>query len=261
MANTSGPAADSARTCILLGAPGGIGTGICEYLVAEGWNVVALGRSAEKLDALSARLGPRCTTWVCDAYDADAIERAIKSVIEQHGRVDGLVNGVADTSLAAVDGNVLQTTLDVWDKSFESSVRAYFVAVRAVLPTMLEQGHGSIVNISSIGGILGAPWLTGYAAAKAAIIQFSRSVAEQFGRQGIRCNTVIPGTIVHERVEENVGSKLDKALAATASPRLGRPSDIGALIAFLLGDGSAFINGEDIVCDGGETSRGSNWMA
>lgn len=249
------------RTSILLGAPGGIGSGVCETLVAEGWRVVALGRNAGKLADLRERLGDRCEYRVCDAYDPASIEAAIQSVIEVHGRIDGLVNGVADTSLGVEDGALLQTSLETWDRSFASSIRAYFVAARAVLPVMLSAREGSIINISSIGGIRGDQWLTAYSAAKAGIVQLSRSIAAQYGRSGIRCNTVIPGVIAHDRVKENLGPILDKALAQTSAPRLGRPEDVGELVAFLLGSKSGFINGESIVCDGGQTSRGADWMS
>lgn len=249
-----------ARTAVLLGAPGGIGSGICKTLVAEGWRVVALGRSADKLADLRGRLGGKCEYRVCDAYDPTSIEVAIQSVIAEHGRIEGLVNGVADTRLGMEDGALLETSLETWDRSFASSIRAYFVAVRAVLPGMLAVGEGSIVNISSIGAIRGDLWLTAYSAAKAGIVQLSRSIAAQYGRSGIRCNTVIPGVIAHDAAKEALGPMLDKALAQASTPRLGRPEDIGELVAFLLGNKSGFINGEAIVCDGGQTSRGADWM-
>ena len=100
-----------------------------------------------------------------------------------------------------------------------------------------------------------------YAAAKAGIIQLSRNIAAQYGREGIRCNTIIPGIIAHEKVRQGLGSLLDSALQRLSSPRLGTPEDVGALAVFLLGDKAGFINGETIVADGGQTSRGPDWMS
>ncbi len=249
------------RVGIIFGAPGGIGTGVCQSLVAEGWRVVALGRSEDKLQALSADLGPNCEYRIADAYDAAAIDAAINDVATKHGRIDGLVNGVADTRRAALDGLLLDTSVEAWDQSFQSSIRAYFVACRAAVPVMLAGGGGAIVNISSIGGIRGEQWLTAYAAAKAGIIQLSRNIAAQYGRQGIRCNTIIPGLIVHDRTREVLEqSFFDRAFERMSSTRLGEPEDIGALTAFLLGDKAGFINGEAIVADGGQTSRGADWL-
>jgi NAD(P)-dependent dehydrogenase (short-subunit alcohol dehydrogenase family) len=247
-------------TGILLGAPGGIGGGICRSLVADGWHVVALGRTEKNLRALADELGSACEYVVCDAYDAAAVQHAVRSIAERRGRIDGLVNCVADTSLGATDGLLLDTSLEAWDRSFASSIRAYFAAIQAALPTMLQAGQGAIVNISSIGGIRGDRWLTAYQAAKAGIIQLSRSVAAQYGQEGVRCNTVVPGIIVHERVEQSIGEFLPNAQKLTSSKRLGRPDDVGSLVAFLLSAKSEFINGEAIVCDGGMTSRAPQFM-
>ena len=249
------------RTAVVLGAPGGIGTGICAALVAAGWHVVALGRNEERLQELCEALGNSCEYRLCDAYDAASITAAIESVIAARGRVEGLVNSVADTALGAKDGALLQTSLETWDRSFQSSIRAYFIAIQAILPGMLAAGEGAIVNISSIGGIRGDQWLSAYSAAKAGIIQLSRTISAQYGREGIRCNSVIPGVIAHASVRAALGPMLDKALAQTSSTRLGQPEDIGELVAFLLGDKSGFINGEAIVCDGGQTARGGDWMS
>jgi NAD(P)-dependent dehydrogenase (short-subunit alcohol dehydrogenase family) len=168
---------------------------------------------------------------------------------------------VAHTGGTGADTTVLETSIETWDQSFAVNVRSYFIATKYALPHMLKNGSGSIVNIASDSGLGGDCALVAYGSSKAAVVNFSRYVAAQYGRQGIRCNTICPGPIATQALREHAPETLKSTLNAVYVPQLGEPQHIAALVAYFSSDEAAYTNGAMISCDGGLDAVITPWMA
>lgn len=243
------------KIAVVTAAGQGIGRAIAEAFAAEGATVHASDLDLDKLDGLDvskARL---------DVTDTQAVEAYAQAV----GGVDILANVAGFVH----HGTVLDCTEDDWDFSFDLNVKSMHRMIRAFLPEMLTRAaanetSGSIINMSSgASSLKGAPNRYAYGATKAAVIGLTKSVAQDFIRQGVRCNAICPGTIEspswHGRVEElgqSVGGA-DKALAMFVERqpmgRVGRPEEVAALAVYLASDAAAFTTGTAIPIDGGWT--------
>ena len=185
----------------------------------------------------------------------------VDTAIERYGRLDILNNNVAHTGGTGADTTVLETSIETWDQSFAVNVRSYFIATKYALPHMLKNGSGSIVNIASDSGLGGDCALVAYGSSKAAVVNFSRYVAAQYGRQGIRCNTICPDPIATQALREHAPETLKSTLNAVYVPQLGEPQHIAALVAYFSSDEAAYTNGAMISCDGGLDAVITPWMA
>ena len=151
----------------------------------------------------------------------------------------------------STDSTVLETSLETWDLTMSINLRGMFIACQAVLPHMLEQGSGSIVNMSSGAGLMGMPALVAYGTTKGGVVTLTKYLAVQYGRENIRTNCVLPGLVKTQQVLDN-GPNQGEGFAETLPfHRTGRPEDLAGLIAFLCSDDAGFINGQVIHCDGG----------
>jgi NAD(P)-dependent dehydrogenase (short-subunit alcohol dehydrogenase family) len=188
-----------------------------------------------------------------DATRQETIEQLVAAVMERHGRIDIIHNNAALVGPDAwtLDGSVLSTTVEMWDRAFATNVRSIFLMCKSALPHMVDGGGGSIVNMASIGGLSGGPALTAYGTTKAAVIGLTRYIAAQHGKQGVRCNAIAPGVIQTQQLLDAVPDLPEQALPGVATPRVGLPSDIANLVLFLASDESAFITGETYRADGG----------
>lgn len=241
------------KTAFITAAGQGIGRATAEAFVREGARVIATDINVELLHKLAADTG--CTTRVLDVTDAAAITAAAKAV----GAIDILFNGAGFVHA----GTVLDCTEDDWAFSFDLNVRSQFRLIKAFLPAMLAQGHGSIVNMASVAGaVKGPPNRFVYSATKAAVLGLTRSIAADFVGKGIRCNAICPGTVespsLRERIAEGAkaaGQTLAQVEASYVSRqpmgRLGRAEEIAALAVYLASDESAFTTGTAQVIDGG----------
>ncbi|ANG63814.1 NAD(P)-dependent oxidoreductase [Marinobacterium aestuarii] len=236
------------KTALVTAAAQGIGKATVELFAAEGARVIATDINAQALEALQGVAGVE--TRVLDVTDADAVAALARDI----GALDVLFNCAGFVH----SGNILEVSDKDWDFSFQLNVTAMFRMIRTFLPTMLEQGGGSIINMASVAGSLkGVPTRCAYGATKAAVVGLTKSVAADFVQQGIRCNAICPGTVESPSLEGRMQATGDyeKAradfLARQPMGRLGRPQEIAELALYLASDASAYTTGQSHVIDGG----------
>ena len=242
---------------MVTGAGGGIGRAIAERLAGEGAAVLAYDIDASGVEATVARLAETGGTALAaagDVTDAAAIDRAIGMAKEAWGGLDILINNAAFT----IKGSIAQTEPTDWDREVEICLKGPYLCARAVLPAMVEQGGGVIVNIASVNGLtaLGNP---AYSAAKAGLINFTKSLAVEYGPKGVRANVVSPGTVRTDaptwRIRQEKDPQVFEKLARWYPVgRVGTPEDIANAVAFLASDEAAFVSGANLAVDGGLTA-------
>jgi 2-keto-3-deoxy-L-fuconate dehydrogenase len=235
---------------IVTGVARGIGKAIAEACAAEGAHLVLVDTNPAVREVVA---GNGATALVGDITDPALAERAVHQAIERFGRLDGLVNNVA----LVEEGDILDTTPEVWSRTFAINVEAPFRWIQAAIPAMLEGGGGSVVNISSTEGIVARPDHCAYVTSKSALTGLTRSVAIDFGRRGIRCNSISPGSIESERFREYVANNPgleEELISYNYRGRIGRPQEVAACCVYLLSDDAGFVNGADHIIDGGRTA-------
>ena len=255
------------KVAIVTGGSSGIGERIVELFVEQGAKVVVAARRQEEGAALEKRLAVRfIRTDVANEADVKAM---VDQTIKWFGRVDCLVNNAGVPSPMV---SITEIDVPTIDQLLAVNVRGVLLGIKHVAPVMLAQKVGSIINIGSIAGLRGGASGHIYSATKAAVQSITRSAGAELGEKGIRVNTISPGAIVTGIFAKNAGvegSKADRLTdvikGAFASlqpiPRAGMPEDIAQAAVFLASDGSSFINGQDIVVDGGMTSITRGWSA
>jgi len=241
----------------LTGATSGIGREAAGKFLEAGARVACVGRRSGELDELADAYGPRCLRLVADLADASAIDGLAREAIERFGRVDVLVNGAG----VGFRADVLQTTQAEWAQTFAVNVTAAFLLCQAFLPHFLANGAGTIVNVASVGGLIGIPNRAAYCASKAALISLTRSLTVEFAERGIRANCVAPGTTDTPWVDRILAGADDVATLRRQMEerqiirRLGRPEEIADTIVFLASPRASFFHGSTVVVDGGYTAR------
>ena len=241
------------KRALITAAGQGIGRASAEAFVREGADVVATDLDAGLLTGLRG-----CETRQLDVADAGAILRLAAEI----GSIDVLFNcaGVVPA------GTILECTEADWGRAFEVNVTAMFRAIRAFLPGMLERGHGSIVNMSSVASsVTGVPNRFAYGASKAAVIGLTKSIAADYVARGIRCNAICPGTVDSPSLRQRIRAQAQASgepeadvmaafQARQPMGRLGLPGEIAALAVYLASDESRFTTGTVNVIDGGWTN-------
>lgn len=235
----------SGKVAVVTGASGGLGLAICQSLRSAGAQVVRAdinaGGKAEDVDGdLSVQ---------CDIGDPDSVTEMANLVRTQFGRCDVLVNNAAISSTPV---GLEDIPIDLWDRIFRVNLRGALLCAQALVPMMFDQQSGSIVNISSIAAQ--SPTRFGaYGATKAAMRALTSQMAVEWAPRGIHANSVSPGMIRTPLSESHYRdpATLNKRTSKIPARRLGLPSDIGDLVCFLASDASSYINGQDIVVDGG----------
>lgn len=229
----------------ITGAASGIGFATAERLGSDGWDVVAIDVDAERLAHFD-------DGHVLDLRDVGAIAETFSRI----GPLDALVNDAG----IGVAGTVLDTTAEQWDAMLAVNLTAMFHTTKAVLPSMIERGAGSIVNLASVAGVVGVRNRAGYCATKGGVIAFTRAVAADHAHQGIRANAICPGTVATEWIGKILADAPDpEATRATMEARqldgrMGTPEEVAAGISFLLSPDGRFVNGSAWVMDGGMTA-------
>jgi len=248
------------KVAIVTGGTSGIGEKIVEFFVAEGAKVVVAARRQDEGRALEKRLGVRFVRTDV-AIEAD-VKAMVDDAVGSFGRVDCLINNAGIPSPMI---SITEIDVATIDQVLAVNVRGVLLGIKHVAPVMLSQGSGSIVNISSMVGLRGGASGHIYTASKGAVHALTRSAAAELGEKGIRVNSISPGAIVtgiFGKVAGVEGSKADQVTGVVKElfaaiqpiPRAGVTDDIAHAAVFLAGDGSGFVNGQDIVVDGGVTS-------
>ena len=242
---------------IVTGASSGIGLVTATKLLDAQARVACVGKWTPELDQFADKYGTRCLPLVADLSDPAAITALVAAAIDHFGRIDVLVNGAG----IGYRADVLDTTMSQWAETFAVNVTAPLLLCQALLPHFLANGGGVIVNVASVGGIIGIPNRAAYCASKAALISLTRSLTVEFAERGIRANCVAPGTTDTPWVDRILAGADDVATLRRQMEdrqvirRLARPEEIADAIVFLASDRASFFHGSTVVVDGGYTAR------
>ena len=246
------------KVVVVAGGAGGIGTATSMRLAEEGCKVVVGDISDDAMNVATAikEAGGDAIGCSVDISDDESVEVLIKTAIECYGGVDLFHANAADLSIIMSDTNALDIDLDIWDRTLRVNLRGFLLCTRHVIPQFLARGGGAIVYTSSAASFVGEPERPAYAAAKSGVNALMRHIASKYGKQHIRANAIAPGLIVSDRMREVMPpALLDGTLKGTRSWRLGDPTDIAGMVAFLLSDDGEWVNGQVISVDGGVTLR------
>ena len=237
------------RVALVTGASRGIGRATAHVLARQGAFVVAAAR-AENAAATVAEItaaGGRAEVLTLDVTEAGAIEAAVAGVLQRHGRLDILVSNAGITR----DQLLLRMKRDDWDAVIATNLTATFTLTQAVLKPMLKQRRGRIIAISSVVGQTGNAGQANYAASKAGLIGFCKSVAREVASRSITVNVVAPGLIDTEMTRGLTGDAQDDWSSRIPLGRLGTPKDVAAAVAFLASDEASYITGHVLAVNGG----------
>lgn len=239
------------KVALVTGASRGIGRAIAEVLARQGAAVVINYRAnaaaaATVVQAIQER-GGRALAIQADVRSAEDVEHLVKATIETFGRLDILVNNAGITK----DTLLVRMKEEEWDEVLETNLKGVFLCTRAVQRQMMRQRYGRIICISSVSGLAGNAGQANYAAAKAAIIGFVKSVAKEVGSRGITVNAVAPGFVPTDLTADLPPELVAQAVERSALKRQGTAEDIAYAVAFLASDEAAFITGQTLAVDGG----------
>ncbi|MFP4630723.1 MAG: beta-ketoacyl-ACP reductase [Candidatus Acetothermia bacterium] len=235
----------SGEVGIVTGGGSGIGEKISEGLVENGVETKIFSRSRGKETA--ERLGEKCSFIETDVTDPDGVKKSINRVLDDHGRIDYLVNNAGFTS----DNLLVRMSEEEWNEVLDVNLNGVFNCTRAVLRYMIKGDGGSIVNISSVSGLLGNAGQANYAASKAGIIGFTKSLAQEYGKRDLRANVVAPGFVDTALTEDIPEESRDSYMKNVILERFASPEEIAHPVLYLLSDQASYITGTVLRVDGG----------
>jgi 3-oxoacyl-[acyl-carrier protein] reductase len=240
----------SLRIILVTGANGALGTAIAKMFLEESpENFVWLGVHQQRagVEALAAEYPGRCRPAPLDVTQPGAWQSAVAEILAVHGRVDVLVNNAGQHE----DALLAQMNPASWSRVMAINLDGVFHGCQSVLPAMISQRHGRIVNIASLSALLAPPGQTNYAAAKAGVVALTQSLAKEVARLGITVNTLCPGYLDTEATAGLDAETKKRTLAQIPMRRFGRPGEVAAAVRFLAGAESSYITGATLKIDGG----------
>jgi meso-butanediol dehydrogenase / (S,S)-butanediol dehydrogenase / diacetyl reductase len=247
------------KIALITGGGTGIGAAITKRFVEDGAKVCIAGRRREKLEQVAAAL-PKGSVMVCpgDISKHEDIRKIVADAIKFGKKIDVLVNNAAIEAMGSV------TALDPkdWQQALDTNLTAPFLLMKEVIPHMIQNGGGSIINISSLGAVRCLPGMPAYCTTKAALIMLSKQVAMDYGPQKIRCNAICPGgtrTEMNKKLVQPIAAKLGTDIEGgykhftrnVPLRRAAQPAEIAGLCSYLASDDSAFMTGSELLIDGG----------
>jgi 3-oxoacyl-[acyl-carrier protein] reductase len=235
------------QSAFVTGSTRGIGRAIAETLYAAGARVAVVGREAARAQAVAAELGDRAVGVGCDVADGVQVDMAVAAAERALGPVTILVNNAGLTR----DNILLRLSEADWDAVLDANLKGAFHTTRAVIKGMMKRRAGRIINISSIVGLTGNKGQANYAASKAGLIGFTKSVAKEYASRGVLVNCVAPGFIETDMTAALPADARDALLGQIALGRLGKPADVAHAVLFLASDFAGYITGQVLVVDGG----------
>lgn len=238
------------KVALITGATRGIGKGIAEVFAKEGAQVAfTYAGSVDKAKALEQELGKttKVKSYQSDAADYDAAQKLVSDVLEEFGQIDILVNNAGITR----DNLMLRMSKDDWDTVIKVNLDSVFNLTKAVVKPMMKARAGSIINMTSVVGVKGNAGQANYAASKAGVIGFSKSIALELGSRNIRCNAIAPGFIETEMTAALDEKTVQGWRESIPLKRGGQPEDVANACVFLASDMSGYITGQVLNVDGG----------
>lgn len=238
------------KVALVTGGAQGIGEGISRVFCEAGAVVVIADIQEERGRQIADELGHGATFQPLDVIDPDAWDRAVTAIVARHGRLDILVNNAG----SGIAGPIEETALEDHRRIQVLNIDSVWMGIKAVISAMTAAGGGSIVNISSIDGLVGVPHVSSYVGTKFAVTGLTRSLAAELGDRNIRVNSVHPGIIATPLVAMATGvgkERLERSIQRQPIKRIGQPRDIGNACLFFASDESAYCTGASLVVDGG----------
>lgn len=242
------------KTIFITGASSGIGAAAARRFVAEGADVVVGARRTDRLDSLVDELASRGGNALAvglDVTDEESVARAVQAALDRFGRLDGAVNNAAlvgsGKPIVDTDSAYVRQVIDV-------NVLGVYLSMKYEIPAMLASGGGSIVNVSSVGGLIGMPNISEYIASKWGVIGMTKSVALEYAASGVRVNAIAPGSTKTDMYDAWLPTPEAQAAVAAYSPmnQIALPDDMARVALFLLSEESRWTNGTVIAADGGQ---------
>ncbi|MFD1009653.1 MULTISPECIES: 3-oxoacyl-ACP reductase FabG [Oceanisphaera] len=237
----------SGKVVLVTGASRGIGRATAELFASRGATVVGTATSEKGADAISAYLGEHGTGLVLNVTEAASLEQLLKTIKERYGDIDVLVNNAGITR----DNLLMRMKEDEWQDIIDTNLTSVFRVSKAVLRAMMKKRHGRIVTIGSVVGTMGNSGQANYAAAKAGLIGFSKSLGREVASRGITVNVVSPGFIETDMTHALNEEQRAGILSQVPAQRLGNPNEIASAVAFLASDEASYITGETLHVNGG----------
>ena len=247
------------KTALVTGGGEGIGKATALLFCKEGARVGIMGRTKSKLDSVvkEAEGEGEIAAYKGDVSKEEDVKRIVKAFYKRYGKIDILFNNAGIME----PGTVATTSIDVWDRTIDINVKGVFLMSKYVVPYMINNGGGSIINNSSVLGMVGMENSLAYNASKGAVRQITRSMALDHAKQGVRVNSICPGYIKTKMDPEFMGNppdaeeQLDKLAARVVPiPRRAEPIEVAHLVLYLASDESKYVTGSDLVIDGGWTT-------